>query len=144
MTEAEAKRVREILAEETAKFLEESREVILKRVEKRIKEEREKRIPTAELNRVITRITAKNPPPFHSGGNGKIFYFSPGHELYPIYHHPLVQRVIANAVRWAAPQGLWLNREEDAHVPIEQARERITNKGPQLQMHATDQPPKTK
>jgi GTP-binding protein len=40
----------------------------------RIKEEREKRIPTAELNRVITKITAKNPPPFVAGGNGKIFY----------------------------------------------------------------------
>jgi GTP-binding protein len=40
----------------------------------RIKEEREKRIPTAELNRVITKITAKNPPPFVKGGNGKIFY----------------------------------------------------------------------
>src|ERR1051325_5432613 len=47
-------------------------------------------------------------------GNGKIFYFSPGHELYPIYHHPLVQRVIANAVRWAKPQGVWLNPVEDA------------------------------
>jgi len=35
--------------------------------------------------------------------NGKIFYFSPGHETYPIYHDPNVQRVIANAIRWAAP-----------------------------------------
>jgi GTP-binding protein len=40
----------------------------------RIKEEREKRIPTAELNRVLARIIAKNPPPFYGGGNGKIFY----------------------------------------------------------------------
>lgn len=40
----------------------------------RIKEEREKRIPTAELNRSIARITAKSPPPFYGGGNGKIFY----------------------------------------------------------------------
>ncbi|MCS6772703.1 MAG: ThuA domain-containing protein [Thermoflexales bacterium] len=36
-------------------------------------------------------------------GLGKVFYFRPGHETYPTYHHPLVQRVIANAVRWAAP-----------------------------------------
>lgn len=36
-------------------------------------------------------------------GQGKIFYFRPGHETYPTYHHADVQRVIANAVRWAAP-----------------------------------------
>ncbi|MBC8099736.1 MAG: ThuA domain-containing protein [Armatimonadetes bacterium] len=36
-------------------------------------------------------------------GKGKVFYFSPGHEIYPIYHQPQVQQVIANAVRWAAP-----------------------------------------
>jgi trehalose utilization protein len=38
-------------------------------------------------------------------GRGKIFYFRPGHETYPIYHHETVQLVIANAVRWAAPAG---------------------------------------
>jgi len=36
-------------------------------------------------------------------GNGKIFYFRPGHETCPTYHHPSVQRVIKNAVRWAKP-----------------------------------------
>lgn len=36
-------------------------------------------------------------------GRGRIFYFRPGHETYPIYHQPEVQRVISNAVRWAAP-----------------------------------------
>ena len=36
-------------------------------------------------------------------GAGRIFYFSPGDQEYPIYHHPDVQRVIANAVEWAAP-----------------------------------------
>lgn len=34
-------------------------------------------------------------------GKGRIFYFSPGHETYPVYHHRLVRRVIANAVGWA-------------------------------------------
>jgi len=36
-------------------------------------------------------------------GQGKLFYFSPGHETYPIYKHPMVMKVIANGVRWAAP-----------------------------------------
>jgi trehalose utilization protein len=35
-------------------------------------------------------------------GAGRIFYFSPGDQDYPIYHHRDVQRVIANAVQWAA------------------------------------------
>jgi trehalose utilization protein len=35
-------------------------------------------------------------------GQGNIFYFSPGHETYPVYHQAEVRRVIANAVRWAA------------------------------------------
>ncbi|MGB9877963.1 MAG: ThuA domain-containing protein [bacterium] len=38
-------------------------------------------------------------------GKGKIFYFRPGHETYPIYHNPQVLKVIENAVRWAAPSG---------------------------------------
>lgn len=39
----------------------------------------------------------------YTRGRGKIFYFRPGHETYPTYYQPEVQRVIANAVRWAAP-----------------------------------------
>ena len=38
-------------------------------------------------------------------GAGRIFYFRPGHESYPIFHNPGVQKVITNAVRWAAPTG---------------------------------------
>jgi trehalose utilization protein len=34
-------------------------------------------------------------------GNGRVFYFSPGDELYPVYHHPEIRRVLANAVLWA-------------------------------------------
>jgi trehalose utilization protein len=41
---------------------------------------------------------------FHRGA-GRIFYFSPGDQDYPVYHHPDVQRVLANAVLWAAPRG---------------------------------------
>jgi trehalose utilization protein len=36
-------------------------------------------------------------------GLGRVFYFRPGHETFPTYHHPQIQRVILNAVRWAAP-----------------------------------------
>jgi trehalose utilization protein len=39
----------------------------------------------------------------YTRGLGKIFYFRPGHETYPTYFHAGVRRVIANAVRWAAP-----------------------------------------
>ena len=35
--------------------------------------------------------------------NGKVFYFQPGHETFPTFHNPTVQKVITNAVRWAAP-----------------------------------------
>jgi len=34
-------------------------------------------------------------------GNGKVFYFSPGDQDYPVYHHEDVRRVIANGVAWA-------------------------------------------
>lgn len=38
-------------------------------------------------------------------GAGKVFYFRPGHETYPIYHDQTVLKVIANAVRWAKAAG---------------------------------------
>lgn len=34
-------------------------------------------------------------------GYGRIFYFQPGHEEYPIYFMPEIQKIITNAVRWA-------------------------------------------
>lgn len=37
-------------------------------------------------------------------GHGRVFYFRPGHETYPIYHDANVLRVITNAVRWARPR----------------------------------------
>ena len=37
-------------------------------------------------------------------GRGKVFYFSPGDQDFPVYHHPDIGRVIANGVRWATPQ----------------------------------------
>lgn len=36
-------------------------------------------------------------------GQGKIFYFRPGHETYPTYYNDQIRAVIRNAVHWAAP-----------------------------------------
>lgn len=36
-------------------------------------------------------------------GKGKVFYFRPGHETFPIYYHKQVRRVLANAVKHVAP-----------------------------------------
>nr|WP_218885290.1 ThuA domain-containing protein [Kineococcus aurantiacus] len=36
-------------------------------------------------------------------GRGRIFYFSPGDQEYPVYQQPEIQQVLANGVRWAAP-----------------------------------------
>ena len=38
-------------------------------------------------------------------GQGKVFYFRPGHETYPMYYRDDVRQVIANAVKWAKPVG---------------------------------------
>jgi trehalose utilization protein len=37
-------------------------------------------------------------------GQGKVFYFRPGHETYPTYYNQEVLRVISNGVKWAAPR----------------------------------------
>ncbi|MCR5781681.1 MAG: ThuA domain-containing protein [Clostridia bacterium] len=37
-------------------------------------------------------------------GWGKVFYFQPGHETFPVFYDPNVQTVIRNAVRWTAPE----------------------------------------
>lgn len=39
----------------------------------------------------------------YNRGNGKVFYFRPGHESYPTFYQPEVMQVITNAVRWATP-----------------------------------------
>jgi trehalose utilization protein len=38
-------------------------------------------------------------------GAGKVFYFRPGHETLPTYHHKDIQQVLYNAALWAAPSG---------------------------------------
>ena len=64
-------------------------------------------------------------------GNGKIFYFRPGHETYPTYYQKEVRRVIFNAVHWARPEGSrWI--DTCPNVPIEKAAEKIVAKGGSL------------
>ena len=41
----------------------------------------------------------------YTRGHGKILYFKPGHETYPIFHNEQILRVIANAVHWAKYAG---------------------------------------
>jgi len=40
----------------------------------RVKEMREKRISTADFNRFLETAVRSQPPPYHGGGNGKIYY----------------------------------------------------------------------
>ncbi len=54
---------------------------------------------------IVFEGTFSNGEKFRSGvtftrGYGKIFYFQPGHEEYPIYFMPEIQRIITNAVHW--------------------------------------------
>ena len=51
-------------------------------------------------------------------GLGRIFYFSPGDQGHPVYHHPDVRRVLANAVLWAAPASGVGEPLRNAHTPI--------------------------
>ncbi|WP_227356720.1 ThuA domain-containing protein [Haladaptatus salinisoli] len=52
-------------------------------------------------------------------GEGRVFYFRPGHETYPIYHDDDIQRVLANACEWAAPNEDGPDVERGNSDPIE-------------------------
>jgi trehalose utilization protein len=59
-----------------------------------------------EPETVVCHSTFSEGGEFRSGvtfefGEGRGFYFRPGHEEFRIYHHPSVRRVLRNAVRWA-------------------------------------------
>jgi trehalose utilization protein len=55
-------------------------------------------------------------------GRGRIFFFRPGHETFPTYFDPNVQKVIANGVRWAMPDAVeardYANERVEALEPI--------------------------
>lgn len=38
-------------------------------------------------------------------GKGRVFYFRPGHETYPVYKEPFPLRILTNAVRWLGTRG---------------------------------------
>ncbi|MGF1448684.1 MAG: ThuA domain-containing protein [Opitutales bacterium] len=58
-------------------------------------------------------------------GNGRIFYFRPGHETYPIYKNAEVLRVLHNAVGYVKPQTFWTDPRGCPNVPADQAPEKI-------------------
>ena len=63
-------------------------------------------IPTPDKLLLISNFSGGEV--FRSGclyerGNGKIFYFQPGHETFPTYYDKNVQSIIKNAVRYVAP-----------------------------------------
>ncbi|MBO0661295.1 ThuA domain-containing protein [Jiella sp. MQZ9-1] len=72
-------------------------------------------------------------------GAGKIFYFRPGHETYPIYQNPDIQRVLINAVRWAYnPVSAWRDVSAAPNVPADKAPERIKPRGGSLHKPGED------
>ena len=60
-------------------------------------------------------------------GAGKIFYFQPGHESCRALHNPYVQKVITNAVRWAAPSNMGYDIPEGAPRVVNKAIDEFNN-----------------
>lgn len=52
-------------------------------------------------------------------GQGKIFYFRPGHETYPTYYNEHVLKVISNGIHWAKPTATAAPVRGN-HQPLEQ------------------------
>lgn len=66
-------------------------------------------------------------------GAGRIFYFQPGHEIYPTYYDPNIRRIIANAARWAANPAPRLTDVTAApNRPVNAALEPISERGPRI------------
>jgi len=63
-----------------------------------------------------------------SRGYGKMFYFQPGHETFPIYHMPEIQKIITNAVHWAYSPSK-LDKLDCPHMPVSFEEELAKKKG---------------
>ena len=60
-----------------------------------------------EPESIILVSTWETGETFRSGlswslGQGRVFYFRPGHDAFPVMFHPSVRQVIANACLWTA------------------------------------------
>ncbi|WP_267643397.1 ThuA domain-containing protein [Haloarchaeobius amylolyticus] len=53
-------------------------------------------------------------------GEGKVFYFRPGHETFPIYYQEEVRQVLRNACEWAAPSDDGPEVYRGNHEPLEE------------------------
>lgn len=72
-------------------------------------------------------------------GAGKIFYFGPGHETYPIYHDKTIQKILANAVSWAASDtSRWVDIEQAPNRAVADALEPISQRGLSLHAHGEE------
>lgn len=49
-------------------------------------------------------------------GMGRVFYFQPGHEMYPTYKNKSIQKVILNAITWVKPDRR-LDKIDCPHMP---------------------------
>lgn len=58
-------------------------------------------------------------------GRGRIFFFRPGHQTFPIYQHPDVQLVLINAVWWSCFDGNTAARGIGEAIKIEEPLEDI-------------------
>ena len=63
------------------------------------------KVPQPEAVVLVSRFEGGET--FRSGltwtvGRGRVAYFRPGHDAFPVLFHPSVRKVIANAARWAA------------------------------------------
>lgn len=68
-------------------------------------------------------------------GLGKIFYFRPGHEGYPIYYREDITKILSNAIRWAKPTHF--TRPTLGHYEaIENVKDKFEGKSEEERTHA--------
>lgn len=61
-------------------------------------------------------------------GYGKVFYFQPGHETFPVYYIPEVKQIIKNAVKWVKGDTI-IEKLTCPHVPVSPESQKNSAKG---------------